>query len=248
MILISGDSWSCGEWAPDHPKVDKNAILHGGLAQYLKEQGYPVINLGRGGGCNLDSSTNLLNFLILNPDFRSQINSAVVFQTSWIRDVPRMASDELKEIFNSGYIEGRNRLISRFYYKLTDFSTEFNIPVHVIGGESDTIWLDRFLEEYPGVSIACQSMINLLLESNARISQPVYGLFHEETVFDTVTRLKSIIGLSEIELMFKDVELGHARQELLRENQQLFYPDGTHANRTGHLTLFNYLNNIGTIL
>jgi hypothetical protein len=66
MILISGDSWSCGEWAPDHPKVDKNVILHGGLAQYLKEQGYPVINLGRGGGSNLDSSTNKYRMILMS--------------------------------------------------------------------------------------------------------------------------------------------------------------------------------------
>ena len=51
-ILITGDSWGCGEW--DGLDVDY-CITHSGIEQYLRNDGYTVENVSRGGHNNLES-------------------------------------------------------------------------------------------------------------------------------------------------------------------------------------------------
>lgn len=51
-ILITGDSWGCGEW--DGLNVDYR-VTHSGIEQYLRDDGYTVENVSRGGYNNLES-------------------------------------------------------------------------------------------------------------------------------------------------------------------------------------------------
>jgi hypothetical protein len=85
MIVIIGDSWSCGEWTK--PSLGLDPISHTGLQQYLLDYQYPVINLGRGGDSNFGSYLRLLNFLksgILQ--YIEKITHVLYFQTEWHRD------------------------------------------------------------------------------------------------------------------------------------------------------------------
>ena len=246
MILIAGDSWACGEWRDNHFDSSlKDIILHGGLSQYLRESGHLVTNLGRGGGSNLDSYTQLANFLTNNPDFQSQVTCIIVFQTSWDRDLKYMNNIELIENFNQGYVYGRERLISRFYHKLMIISSDFDVPVYVIGGLTDTLWMDQFSKEYPGVSIVCRRLTNLLLNSNPYIDRPVYSVFLHHQV-DTLEKIKKLINQSDISILLTDMQDGLDRLKLLKSNKHFFWPDGYHPNRLSHQILFNYLNDLRT--
>jgi hypothetical protein len=51
-ILITGDSWGCGEW--DGLNVDYR-VTHSGIEQYLRDDGYDVKNISVGGNNNLQS-------------------------------------------------------------------------------------------------------------------------------------------------------------------------------------------------
>ena len=53
VVVIAGDSWGCGEWTQrDHRDY---YVSHAGLAQYLADDGYQVINLSQPGAGNLDT-------------------------------------------------------------------------------------------------------------------------------------------------------------------------------------------------
>jgi lysophospholipase L1-like esterase len=229
IILIAGDSWAAGEWI-------NSTLTHGGLTEYLIDQNYKVVNLGYPGGSNDQSIVRIENFLTLNN--KLNIQNIIVFQTEWIRS-PILPPD-----LDSGYLELKNRIISRFYYHLTRISTKFNIPIQVVGGCSDTIWLDKFNAEYPGVSIVCQSFTNLILNGDHKISTPVYSLMGSQHI-SVINLLKKQFPHSELELILKDLELGYQRSNVWSKNRELFWPDGFHPNKQAHKLLFELLKQQG---
>ena len=173
MILIAGDSWSAGEWQGNHTM----SVLHNGLAQYLSDDGHLTINLGQPGGWNGLSIDRLKNFLKLNSYLVDKITHIFVFQTEWIRDIEptrcTMFSISNDNDFDSDYQTLKNRLISRFYYSLSNIGKEYNKKIFVIGGASDTIWLTDFSKVYPHVEILCQSLTNLLINNNHRVETQI---------------------------------------------------------------------------
>ena len=56
-ILITGDSWGCGEWDGLN---DDYRVTHAGIEQYLRDDGYDVENISIGGNNNL-MSYHLIN-------------------------------------------------------------------------------------------------------------------------------------------------------------------------------------------
>ena len=156
MILICGDSWSCGEW-------ENMSVTHRGLAGYISEQtSHQVINLGMPGSSNLNTIRVIQHFLNLNPSI--SIEKIIVFQTDYLRDIESIEFD------NHGYTQFKARRISNFYQNLSNLYKKHNTPVYVIGGLNDTFWLSKFSEIYQGVNIACQSFTNLLVNNCDRIS------------------------------------------------------------------------------
>jgi len=172
MILIAGDSWGAGEWCSKPLNV-----THNGLSRYICESGHTTVNLSRPSGSNLESSTRIVDFLLCNHDLilsREKLTSILIFQTEWDRDY-LLNQKERVERFDYPYI--KDRYISMFYNRLSDISIRYNTPVYIIGACSDAIWLDKFESEYPGVSVICQSLVNLLLNNDHRTSTPVYSFF-----------------------------------------------------------------------
>ena len=229
IILIAGDSWACGEWL-------EHSVIHGGLTDYLIDQHYKVINLGRPGGSNDDSITRIEDFLNLNKNII--IKNIIVFQTEWTRS-------NILDI-DSEYTSLREGIISKFYYNLSRLSTKFNTTTHIIGGCSDTIWIDLFEINYPGVNVACQSFTNLILTNNHRICSPVYSLMtNNNTNSDKIEYFKKQFNQYNLKLLLDDIDQGHARLDIWSKNKEFFWPDGVHPNRAGHKILFNFLKNQG---
>jgi hypothetical protein len=228
MILVAGDSWACGEW-------NSMDIQHGGLAQYLIENGRSTLNIGMGGGSNFRTIIWLTNFFKSNSHLVGQVSTIIVFQTEWNRD------KDCLDVGNDGYILVKNKWISQFYYNLSSLSQQLNIPIWIVGGCSDAIWIDKFSEEYPGVQVVCQSFTNLLIHNNHRIDAPVYSILTGENnkLISTIKKQSDSADLSEL---IADMNRGEARVNTWRSNREWFWPDGGHANRIGHKKLFDFLS------
>ena len=230
-IVIAGASWGCGEW-------NGSIISHLGLTQYLIDSNYQVINLSQPGGTNKDSSERVSDFLRVNKHL--QIFCVIVFQTEWLRDVFKESPKTLANDLKSGYLGLKGRLISRFYYHLSQASVKNNIPIYIVGGCSDTLWIDKFEIEYPGLHIACQSLTNLLINGDHRNPDPVNGLFAINSESE-VEYIKKNINSADLELLLEDINTGHQRLTLWSTNKEYFWPDGCHANRQAHQILFEFL-------
>lgn len=241
MIVIAGDSWAKGAWAGT---ADANQLIltHGGLGQLIKDSGQTVVNLARIGGTNLDSASRLHSFFYEPNGFRSQVKKIIVFQTEWFRDC--WTGMNLKEYQQLGfdYDKIKNRMMSRFYYKLSELAQEIDTQICVVGGCSDTIWLDRFETEYAGVSIVCQSMTNLLLEQKSRIDVPVYGTWGPGAE-SLVLMAKHYLDATNLSQLLDDIELGGQRRKKWQElyKQGLFCDDRVHPNVKAFEILYEHL-------
>jgi hypothetical protein len=234
-IIIAGDSWGCGEWSNSN---NNYGISHYGLAQYLLDAGYQVINLSQPGGANKNSSDRVASFLGHNRHLN--IAGVIVFQTEWVRDIfvesPVIVSEDVKH----GYHDLKNRIMSRFYNYLSQASVQYEVPIYLVGGCSDTIWLDRFAEEYPGLQIACQSLTNLLINNDHRTSSTVQAIFTKGEEPE-VEYIKQYLNSRDLQLLLDDIELGHQRLTAWQQNEEYFWPDGAHANQLGHQVLYQWL-------
>jgi len=239
MILIVGDSWGCGEWPQRY--TGPNDVLHTGLSRYIKESGRDVINLSRAGSSNKDTLETVHRFFDsgISRYLVSPVKNILVFQTEWYRDF----SPATYHIdFDTSLIDPIDdkiyqRFMSQFYYGLRDIAKKHGVTINLIGGASDTVWLDRFSDEYPGVSIACQSFTNLCINDCHRVEKENFSISSKAADFlKSHTQDHSVIALIECLI---DNTL--RRQELWDANPDYFFPDGKHANRNAHKKLFDFL-------
>jgi hypothetical protein len=239
-IIIAGDSWGCGEWCRNETDYNDYKISHLGLTQYLLDLGYLVINLSKPGGSNSDSVDRVDNFLTMSTHLN--ILHVFIFQTEWMRDFrfERLERNKgiLVEYVAAGYSSLKMQLMRKFYYELSRISQETKTPIHLIGGCGDTIWLDKFSQEYPGLSVCCQSLTNLLLTGNHRIEYPVHSLYRSE---NDIEYLKKKLDSKDLELLLDDIDKGSQRIIAWDQQKSFFYPDGVHPNRLGHKILFDFL-------
>jgi hypothetical protein len=249
MIIIAGDSWGAGEW-------NNFVIQHAGLAQYLTDDGYQVVNLSRPGGSNYDIWNRLENFLMSNP--YAKIEKIFVFQTEWERELLLQTKEVLpavsaakvlnsvgityidpdKDLADQLQIETANGLgtvlMLNFYQQLGRLANIYNVKFDVIGG-----CVDAMMADIPGVCIVCQSFVNLLINNDSAISNPVHTHYQHKTVLEYV---KNNIGSTvELEALLDRVDHAETRIQVFKSNPDWFYPDGVHANRQGHHVLYKFL-------
>jgi hypothetical protein len=240
MILITGDSWACGEW--DGQGDHRSNISHGGLAHYLRQHGHTVINLGKGGGSNLESASRVTDFLAEENGFADQVDCAIVFQTEWHRDAVNPWNLGEFALVDYDYTLFRDRLIARFYYNLSATAQQAQTKIYLVGGCSDTVWMDQFEQVYPGVQVACQSWVNLMINNNHRIDQPCFSRFGPETE-PLIAYAKSKMNSDNIHALLEDLTLAESRNSQWSQlaDQDLLCVDRTHPNRQAHKILFDFL-------
>ena len=240
MIIIAGDSWGCGEvGVPDDtgPFVQFGSVTHTGLEQYLQDDGYTVINLSVGDASNTDVWNQLNNSLntLKSVGKVSDVDSIFVFQTEWHRCYRRRLP--LNSVIDIDYIR---RIISGYYYRLSGLALKYNVRIGLIGGCSDVLWLDEFEKEYPGVFIACQSIINLCLNNNHRIENPLLDLLPD---LDIVDNMKAN-NFKNTEFLLAQLTETSERTYNMSQCPQFFAPDFVHANRFAHQKLFDILREV----
>lgn len=236
-IIVVGDSWGVGEW-----NNTCTEILHLGLEQYLINDSHNVINISKGGISNLDIIFRLQTYL--NRLKLEKIDKIIVFQTEFSRDYKFEvvqkdygSDDWLDVVLPQDY---SNKLIERFYIRLSEISQKFNIPIQIIGGCGDALWIDNMQKEHIGCEIVCQSLTNLIIQNNSRIENPIFSWYTNATL-SLVEKFKTKLSHEGLNQLIVDMNLGFERELLLRENPYFFYPDGVHPNRRGHKILFEYL-------
>lgn len=236
MIIICGDSWGCGEWK-------QLTVEHRGITQYLEDSGHEVINVSVPGGSNLDTCVALQTTLGVLSKFNKlepATTIIILFQTEWFRDIGALAHPVrvpyIKQPLSQDLI---HIVISHWQYQLVSISKKYNVKIHLVGGASDTMWLSKFEEEYPGLSILCQSMTNLCVNNNDRIECPVYGIRYPESLV-TVTK-KICSSTTDLENIVEQLDLGEQRSNIFLKHPEYFWPDGVHANREAHYKLFEYI-------
>lgn len=238
MIIIAGDSWGCGEW-------DQMEVTHGGLGEYLCRD-YKVVNLSVGGASPMVILQNLNVFFksgcvkLLN----EPIEYVFVFQTEWHRDFlfenPYDFKDRKYDFLDFTLDLPHNR-VSWFYYRLVDIAKKYSLRIGLIGGAADTLWLSKFEQEYPGLYIACQSMTNLLVNDDHRVTEPIYGLYKNRLLIEQLKKSanKKIDNINE--WILEQIELSEQRIQTWKSNPKWFYPDEVHGNRVGHRKLYEFL-------
>jgi hypothetical protein len=230
MIVISGDSWGCGCWDTNQK------VYHRGLEQLLHDAGHKVINISQG-GFDLESIVERLSdYLLLLRDrpplwMDEPVTKIFVMQTEWHRLMfKRDDSPELHRYQNEG---DDQKIIAIFYGTLSFLATEYNVDIHIIGGCSDTIWIDDFSKFYPGVSIACQSLTNLLVNDNHRIDNPVFSVKFPKELLNTEDAINLAMQ-------------GEKREQIWKDNPEWMWPDGSHPNHLGHKKLYEHIKGVLT--
>jgi len=239
ITLISGDSWSVGEWKNSQTG---GIIQHAGLAQYLHDHGHHVINVGQSSSSNRESVLRLNSFFFNNQHLLSGSElQVVVFQTEWIRDFAYM--DKEDEDYYNQPAALIHRLISRFYYDLSALAERYKVKCYLIGGAGDALVIDDFSTIYRGVEVVCQSMVNLLVNGQDTTQDPVFALWSYTNKGEDFLKLfkKHATQEDQANALLDEITKGQDRTEVLYKNPELFYPDGTHPNRHAHRLLFDFL-------
>ena len=212
-ILISGDSWGCGEWRPSAIRYD---VLHTGLEQYFSDDGFNVTNVSHGGFSNTDS-IDQIKIKLANNHYDHVI---------WLQ------SDPYRDLrpYNKFYAQLQNyddfkaiglQLLNKSYALLNQLNTK----IICLGGCTK---LDQNIKNYPNLIPSVASIIELLIpEFNA----PEIWMSDWGQVLDQQRPIEVLDQLA----------VNKRLQDKLFGFPKMFFPDGQHPNRHGHLILYNFI-------
>jgi hypothetical protein len=212
-ILIGGDSWGCGEWGYDNGNY---CILHGGLDQYLINDGHNVTNTSKGRSSNNDSIRRLKENLELDTDI------TIWFQSDPLRDINFICNSFDEIIFANNTILLEN-------YKLLN---ELNKPIHCIGGCSkiNLQMMSKFSNLIP------------LIESIPSFLYPQFNhpdIWISDFIWDDLYNQLNNDMLSALLIRKTIVDSLH-----FGEYAEYFQPDGRHPNRLGHFKIYDYIKSV----
>lgn len=221
-FLITGDSWSQGEWAPASSEKPKDYIVvHKGLEQYMLDNGHIVTNVGRGSIDNCASLYQATNALW------SDIDHLIFFHTDVLRSCP---SDDLHVNLPMDMVKKYQTWTIDQLYKIRKDNP--NLKITVIGG------CGKF---DPGT----KSHWDYCVPSVTELLVPGYI---DNMFFNSNSWMQFILNSSanklsaEHKLQILEIEeLIASKKQCWDNNRDLFYPDGIHPNRHAHKLLFEHL-------
>lgn len=213
-ILISGDSWGCGEWNEwATANGSEYGISHPGLEQYLIDDGFFVVNCSMGNLANKDSIGRLEHQLCLG-----DYDHIIWFQSDPLRDLRPYKNFNHMFTDYQQILASSNELLNSHYKRLNQLGKK----IICIGGCSK---LDPDISNYENLIPLVSSVIELLLPD-----------FTAPRVWcsDWVHHINSKINESLLDCLLIEKKI----QDQIGE-QPIFQPDGRHPNRKGHRVLFD---------
>jgi len=164
-----------------------------------------------------------------------------LFQTEVFRNVidfNRLENLQPTLTFNFFDESSINWILSKYYYRLSDLAQTLNLRIGLIGGHSDSIFIDKFESEYPGLFVACQSLVNFCINDSHRIEQPTFQLEWPHKIFESLK--KACKNNAALEYLLLQEDLSKKRIQTLG-NHPNWFPDRIHAGRLGHKKLYQLL-------
>jgi hypothetical protein len=213
-FLISGDSWSQGEWI-------NNTITHRGLHQYLLNDGHTVINVGLPGIDNIIAWGQVLTAVW------SGIDHVVFFYTDSLRhakiiNFEKNLPSEIVEQHAKWFIDQVKNLKQQFP----------ELKITVIGGAG------CFPIDHNGAfDYLIPSMTELLLP---QWQDSPYMTSHKDT-FEFFLNSSKFSPTAEQKQEFIEImDKCQLKLDFWKSNSN-YFPDGAHPNREGHLKLLETL-------
>jgi hypothetical protein len=260
-IAIFGDSFANGE------TDNSTNLVHFGLTQYLMDDGHFVINFSRQGNANGQTAEDL--YFSMRQNEHIKWDMAIVFQTEpcreseiWIqhlqgRGVYSHTKGDIRKV--------ESAMASRFYSQLREAGKPFSIPIYVVGGTVDI--LEPKETEKFGLKCACQSLVNLCVNGEHTIEEPVTNFVFPfgtgwrpgKTANDFLNRANKVVrakGTDTKRYFIKLLVKGERRYKLMGDNPEYFAPEENlmgadhlvdHPNRRAYKKLFNHLKSIGIV-
>ena len=214
--VITGDSFGAGEWS-------ESMLSHGGVSQYLYENGYSASNISQPGAALSWLILPLRYYLTTNVFLN--IKKVVFFQTDICRD---LVNPVYKNRLISLSIEFPNKSVKDlidlmykdFYQQLQNLAQEFDVEVLMVGGLTDIV---SDLGEFDRLTVAVPSMM-----ADESVIQPVrlMGAPDAWAVLDEIFKHRK---QELLELM----EEQYQRHKYFKKTPRLFN-DQFHPNRIIH--------------
>lgn len=213
-FLITGDSWSQGEWL-ENPQDGEDPNPHFGLTQYLREDGYHVDNRGKGGFNNNESLGQLHD----DDDY----DHVIFFYTDPMRQgneedfdqhLPFIIAEQNQQYVSDILEQVRKRTL-----------------VTIIGGCAKYTLTT-------GYDYVVPSITELLVPSF--VDGP-YMISWEWERYCKKNKPRTFEFKKQMMEVYKQGDLRH---RVWRKNPDLFFPDYLHANRKGHIILYEHLKKL----
>jgi hypothetical protein len=226
-VLISGDSWSCGEWGDPIPGQNYyqniQGVRHGGLVQYLREDGHDVQLIGQGSSCNLTQVTRMYE---LGKSLK-KFDRIIWFHTDPLRDVAE------KDIANSlQSLEQQKRTLDRKQYQRLQ---ELNREILCLGGCSP---INEDINDYSNLRVIIYDLQAWLLPGRETIDPLGRWWRYQAPDLDLLSKFEHTEQLLQ-------AHIKRARDQANTAERELFWPDGLHPNREAHLRIYNHMKKIG---
>jgi len=218
-IIITGDSWSQGEWEGSPPNY---RLTHGGVQQYLVEAGYAVTNVGRGGYNNNESLAALITRL---PN--DNYTHCIFFFTDPLRQATyEDFSTTLPSIIIRNHV---NHLLE----SLDNLNKETGIKIVIVGGCAKLIFKDYV-----------PTNIDFVLPSLCELLMPEFvdtEFMNSSEWNDHWLKLETKCSFEHKKEIYDVYNNAGIKFDMWGKRKDLFWPDGIHANRQAHKILFDYL-------
>lgn len=207
--------------------IGRHIILHKGLEQYFKDNGFKVLNISIGGGSNFNIVSTLLEFS------KSITNNTIII---WIQTDPLRNLRPYNDFVNR--FTSYDQIIEFQQKSLQDTYARLNSLDHSIiclGGCSK-LRLD-LIKPYKNLNPLIPSIPEWLVEEYFKSQSYVPYRSPEVTFSDWEKLVGKQFDLDSLDKLIYNKNL----QNSLMDYPDLFWPDGIHPNRTGHKILFDYI-------
>tara|TARA_Y100000361_G_C11115118_1_gene319920 strand:- start:239 stop:967 length:729 start_codon:yes stop_codon:yes gene_type:complete len=236
-VAIFGDSFANGEIG-NHNTAQKS---HLGLTQYFTDDGHFVINFSKPGNWNEGILEDYRHFIFQNTHINFDL--AIIFQT----EISRQIDEWIERVDDGASVRDVEHDMSEdFLQRLKHWQIKTEVPVFLIGGCGDLIDVD--LANKYGIKHVCQSLVNLVLNGNHEITEPVTS----NVLTGNPTKVKSFERdiIDDKEYFLKLIEMGDLRKKQIKKNPKYFRntllngdegQDDIHPNREAYRVLYEYI-------
>jgi hypothetical protein len=220
-ILLAGCSWGAGVWNKD------SEIVHPGLAKYLQDIGYNVVNLSQPGRGPFAVVEPIDTFLKVNSNFLD-IEHIFVIQSDVARDFDQFYRKHYKiRTMDSNTLEHNIKYTYYdFYSKLNYIGEQQQQKINLIGGLTDLVI--EFAKSFPQLDFIIPSWIQLMHSE----ASPIY-IHQVENIPEDHKDKKQMLPFIE-----DAINTGSLFSSSIR------FPDNQHPDELGHKILFDHLKSL----